>query len=66
MPKNAGITNKVPPMYQGVLFPQGESNLSLNAAMNGVEIPSVSYPASTAEATVVSSSLTTSLRYQVK
>jgi len=41
MPKNAGITNNVPPMCQGVLFPQGESNLSLRAAMNGVEIPSV-------------------------
>jgi hypothetical protein len=66
MPMNVGITNKVPNMYQGCLFPHDVLILSLETPTIGVVIPSAIYPDKRHNPVIVGSSFTTLFRYHVK
>ena len=62
IPKKQGMTNIVPKIYQGVLFPIGVSILSLSMPTIGVIRPSANYPESTAPAPSALGSLTTLIK----
>jgi hypothetical protein len=49
VPKKVGKTRSVPKIYQGVLFPIGELNLSDKYPTVGVARPSAIYPAKAAK-----------------
>lgn len=61
-----GITNKVPKINQGYLFPHEVFILSLETPTIGVVIPSAIYPESKHNPVIVESRLTTLFKYQVK
>lgn len=66
MPINVGITNKVPNMNQGYLFPHDVLILSLETPTIGVVIPSAIYPDNRHKPVIVGSSFTTLFKYHVK
>ena len=66
IPIKVGITNKVPKIYQGYLFPQDVFILSLETPTIGVVIPSAIYPERRQSPVIVGSRFTTLFKYQVK
>ena len=66
MPMKQGITNKVPKIYHGILYPHLVLILSLRTPTSGVVIPSITYPDSVAAAVTSGDRLMTSFRYQDK
>ena len=66
IPIKVGITNRVPKINQGCLFPQEVWILSLETPTIGVVRPSAICPESRQRPVTVGSSLTTLFKYQVK